>query len=200
MPVFARSHPQDLQVTRIGLRGSFGTLAVEQQWLSRTDIPATAAFHAPLKHRLEHAMPAHTLSWTSPSHAGWSVGAAYAHGSRHWLYDTPGEGRIYGAVSYRQGSLSLSGASNGARDWNLLGSYTEGRNTWRLMLARFEGEGEPMLQFGLDHRYSRALTFFAAVHHDDDGAALTDLRRRHSGTDSGIRSGRGIMTGLRYDF
>lgn len=107
---------------------------------------------------------------------------------------------MFGAVSYRWGGLTLSGASNGSRDWNLLGSYTEGRNTWRLMLTRFEDERDAILQFGLDHRYSRALTFFAAFQHDDDGVELPTLRRNPAGIDSGIRSGRGIMTGLRYDF
>ena len=191
---------QQLRITRTGLRGSFGTLAIEQQWLASTLAPSAARFDPPHSLRLQHPTTSHTLSWTSPSRAGWSLGASYTRGLQPWQYGVATSNRLFGAVSYSRGGLTLSGASNGAQDWNLLGSYTEGRNTWRLTLSRFDGDDDPALQFGLDHRYSRALTFFAAFHHDDDGAEPAGLRPRSIGLDSGIRSGRGIMTGLRYDF
>lgn len=189
-----------MRIARLGLRGGFGTLAVEQQWLARAELTATA-FQAPEYDRLRYAdsNTGHTLSWTSPRLAGWSVGASYAQGLQQWQYGPSTGNRMFGAVSYSRGGLTLSGASNGASDWNLLGSYTEGRNTWRLALTRFDGDDEPVLRFGLDHRYSRSLTFFAAFQHEDDDAEPA-LRQRSFGMDSGIRSGRGIMTGLRYDF
>jgi hypothetical protein len=200
---FAATGLDDLRVTRTGLRGNFGTLALEQQWGPREPMAA----HSPAFHRTLYARGpqpvdrlGRSVSWTSPRFGGWNLAAAYSDTPRGWLAPEPSERRMVGAVSYSQGGLTLSGASGGASDWNLLGRYTEGRNTWRLMLARVEGDNDPILHFGLDHRYSRALTFFAEFHQEDEGVYITSLRRGYSGVNPAIRGGRGIMTGLRYDF
>lgn len=203
-PTFTAAGPEELRVTRTGLRGRLGTLALEQQWVTRPPLPAySPAF--------EHALRAtpgsqpvdplgRTVSWTSPRFGAWNVAAAYSEGPRNWLSAAPSERNMVGALSYHRGGLTLSGASDGAGEWNLLGHYTEGRNTWRLMLARLDGDDDPILHFGLDHRYSRALTFFAEFHREDEGAYGISLRRGYSGFNPAIRGGRGIMTGLRYDF
>lgn len=199
---FGSPRTADMRVASVGLRGGFGSLSIEQQWLPPLELTAATALQMPLFERIRHngGASGHTLSWSSPRHAGWSIGASYAQGLQQWQYGPSTDNRMFGAVSYSSGGLTLSGASDGAHDWNLLGSYTEGRNTWRLALTRFDGDDDPVLQFGLDHRYSRALTFFAAFQHDDDGPEPTRLRQRSFGIDAGLRSGRGIMTGLRYDF
>lgn len=200
---FAGSGLEQLNVTRTGLRGRFGTLALEQQWAPRQ----SPASHSPAFGHLGYGADTQpidhlgrTISWSSPRFGAWNVAAAYSDTPYNgWSSATP-DRRMIGALSYSQGGLTLSGASGGARDWNLLGRYTEGRNTWRLMLARVEGDDDPILHFGLDHRYSRALTFFAEFHQEDEGAYITSLRRGYSGFNPAVRGGRGIMTGLRYDF
>lgn len=202
---FLTPYALEMRTARVGLRGSLGSFAIEQRWLGA---PGThqLALDPLTRHQLalasRHGL-AHSagMSWASPSLRGWSVGASYLRGGPPgWLLPAREDGRFYGTVSFTSGALAVSGSSAGNGDWNLLGRYTEGRNTWRLMLGRSEGYGEPVLNFGLDHRYSRALTFFAELHAEDEGAYVLPARRGYAGFNPEVRSGRGIMTGLRYDF
>jgi hypothetical protein len=203
-PALAGAVLEDMRVTRTGLRGRLGTLALEQQWVVRPLLHAHSPAFDPALRGVPGSHPVdelgRTMSWTSPRLGAWDVAAAYSEGPRNWLSAVPSERSIVGTLSYHRGGLTLSGASDGAREWNLFGRYAEGRNTWRLMLARAEGDDDPVLHFGFDHRYSRALTFFAEFHREDEGAYVTSLRRSHPGFNPVIRGGRGIMTGLRYDF
>lgn len=200
-PVISLLAP-DARQTGIGLRGRFGSLGIEPLWQPRHDARHLAADPL-LRHRMSLYPngPAGTaVDWSRPMSPQWSVGAAYVDlPTDPWHTGQRPDARLVGTVGYRNGGLSLLGASSGAGDWNLLGRYTEGRNTWRLMLGRGRGSGEASLNFGLDHRYSRALTLFAEFHHDDAEDAIP-FRYDRLGIQPGPRNGRGILTGLRYDF
>ncbi len=108
----------------------------------------------------------------------------------------------YLAFKYERTDTNVPGAFYGddQQAYNLLGAYTRGRNTWKLMVARVEGYGEDTVHFGVDHRYSDALTFFAEFYSESETAAITDRRRGLDRYDATVSGGRALSLGLRYDF
>jgi predicted porin len=127
-----------------------------------------------------------------------------------------GRNRLYGAaISRTLGPFQLAAkyeyfdsgdkapghfASNGNRAVNLFGSYTAGRNTFKLMLADVETYGGKVLHLGVDHQYTAALKLFAEFYREEKTASVTIKRGGLSDFDARIEGGQAFLLGARYDF
>ena len=91
-------------------------------------------------------------------------------------------------------------ASDGNQAINLFGSYTAGKNTYKLMLADVEAYGGHVLHLGIDHQYNPSLKLFAEFYREDETATITVRRGGLSDYDARIGGGRALLAGMRYDF
>jgi len=127
-----------------------------------------------------------------------------------------GRNRLYGAaISRTLGPFQLAAkyeyfdsgdktpghfASDGNRAVNLFGSYTVGRNTFKLMLADVETYGGKVLHLGVDHQHTAALKLFAEFYREEKTASVTIKRGGLSDFDARIEGGQVFLLGARYDF
>lgn len=108
----------------------------------------------------------------------------------------------YLALKYERTDTNVPGAFYGddQQAFNLLGAYTAGRNTWKLMLARVEGYGEHTVHAGVDHRYNERLTLFAEFYREGATSGITARRHGLDRFDAATSGGRAFALGFRYDF
>lgn len=108
----------------------------------------------------------------------------------------------YLALKYERTDTNVPGAFYGDNQQaiNLLGAYTAGRNTWKLMLARVEGYGENTVHAGVDHRVNDKLTLFAEVYREGATSGITARRQGLDRYDAATNGGRTVVAGVRYDF
>lgn len=113
-------------------------------------------------------------------------------------------GDLYLALKYerfdtgnrRPGSFS----SDGNQALNLFGSYTMGKNTFKLMLAKVDNYGDGVVHLGIDHRLSEKSKIFAEYYREASTAALTRERGGLGDFDAGISGGHAFAVGIRHDF
>ena len=110
-------------------------------------------------------------------------------------------GDWYVAAKYERTDTDLPDAVYGdvQEAFNILGAWTSGRNTWKLMLARVEGFGGNIVHAGVDHRYNERLKMFIEFYHEAETAAITAKRKGLDGFDSAISGGNALMFGFHYD-
>ena len=127
-----------------------------------------------------------------------------------------GNNRLYGlSASHRLDTLYLAmkaelfdtgnrrpGAfsSDGNRAITLFGSYVAGKSTLKLMLAKVEHYGGNIVHLGLDYALADKHTLFAEVYREEETAALFPRRGGLADAQPGMRGGRTVALGLRYDF
>jgi predicted porin len=83
---------------------------------------------------------------------------------------------------------------------NLYAGYSQGKNTYKIMLANVDNYGEGILHLGWDHQYRDDLKFFVEFYREEETAAITE---KYGGLDETCWScsgGHVIAAGLRYDF
>lgn len=120
--------------------------------------------------------------------------------------------KIYGAtLSHNQGPWGLalkyevtetdnpnSFFGDGAEAFNVYGSYTAGKNRYKLMLADVERYGEAVIHAGIDHQFNDDLTLFAEFYQEQETAALTCKKCGLDGFDAAAGGGKVIAIGFRY--
>ena len=94
---------------------------------------------------------------------------------------------------------SNSFSSNGNQAVNLFGSYTFGKNTAKLMLAKVKNYGDNIIHMGFDHQFNKDLKFFAEYYYEDSPAALSKRRCGMGDIDWNGSGGKAFMVGFRYD-
>jgi predicted porin len=127
-----------------------------------------------------------------------------------------GKNRIYGVtLSHQADALYLavkyetfetgnrqpgSFSTDGNRAINLYGHYALGKSTIKLMLAKVDNYGDEIIHLGIDYALSRDARLFAELYQEAETAALTTRRGGLADVDGGVRGGRALAVGLRYDF
>ena len=191
-------------------------------------VARTVAYETPELHGLSMAAAyagssANSVSTSRIDARRWQATAAWVHGETRVAAGIDdlgnagyGNNRLYGlSASHRLGKLYLAlkvelfdtgnrrpggFSSDGNRAVNLFGSYVAGKTTFKLMLAQVENYGGNIVHLGLDHALSDKHTLFAEVYREADTAALVARRGGLADADPGMRGGRAIVAGLRYDF
>ena len=83
---------------------------------------------------------------------------------------------------------------------NLFGSYSLGKNTFKLMLADIDNYGETILHLGWDYQYRDDLKFFAEYYNEQETAAITEKNGGRNETCWDCSGGQVVTAGLRFDF
>jgi hypothetical protein len=91
-------------------------------------------------------------------------------------------------------------STDGNRAINLYGHYALGKSTIKLMLAKVDNYGDEIIHLGIDYALSRDARLFAELYREAETAALTTRRGGLADVDGGVRGGRALAVGLRYDF
>lgn len=153
----------------------------------------------------------------------WQVAAAYAFGNTRLAAaiddrGNPGLGhdRLLGlSVSHQADNLYLalkyerfdtgnrrpgSFSGNGNQAVNVFGSYTMGKNTLKLMLAKVDNYGGHIVHLGVDHALSDEVKVFAEFYREAETAAITRRRGGLGDFDASTGGGHAVAVGVRYDF
>ncbi|MEN3275233.1 MAG: hypothetical protein V7631_1023 [Massilia sp.] len=113
-------------------------------------------------------------------------------------------GNLYLALKYERfdtGNLRPGSFSrNGNQAVNFFGSYTTGKNTFKLMLANVENYGGHIAHLGVDHAVSDEVRVFAEFYREAETAAIARRRGGLGDFDAGIGGGHAIAVGVRHDF
>lgn len=91
-------------------------------------------------------------------------------------------------------------STDGNQAINLFTSYTWGKFTAKLMLARVENYGDNIVHTGVDYQFASRLKFFAEYYREAQTAAISRKRGGLSDFDASISGGNAFLFGARYDF
>ena len=130
--------------------------------------------------------------------------AGYGRNRLYGISASHTAGPFYVALKYEYfdtgNKIPGSFASDGNHAVNLFGSYTVGRNTFKLMLADVDAYGGNIMHLGIDHQYRPDLKLFAEFYREDETATITARSGGLSDYDTRIGGGRAVIAGIRYDF
>lgn len=90
--------------------------------------------------------------------------------------------------------------ADGDHAMNIYAGYTQGKNTYKAMLADVEQYGETIIHLGWDHQYREDLKFFVEYYSEDETAAIAEEHGGVSETCWSCDGGQVIAAGLRFDF
>jgi predicted porin len=91
-------------------------------------------------------------------------------------------------------------STDGNRAINAFGSYTAGKTTLKLMVAKVENYGDNIIHMGIDYQLSEKRKLFAEMYRESSAAALVMRRGGLGDTGAGASGGRAVAVGLRQDF
>lgn len=82
---------------------------------------------------------------------------------------------------------------------NFYSSYSQAKNTYKIMLANVESYGETIIHLGIDHRINQDLRLFAEFYQEQETAAITAKQAGLDSFDANISGGKLFLLGFRYD-
>ena len=111
-------------------------------------------------------------------------------------------GNVYLAAKYETSDFDESRGLDDDKAINLFGSYTMGKNTFKLMLANMDYYGDDVVHVGYDYQYSKNLKFFAEYYNEESPAAISTVARVGEDAVDWPNNGGGdaITIGFHYGF